>query len=197
MPIFSGDALGIGVGMDGKDFGMSLRTRRVWVNVQLAETAPERLVAFHVKRLIAKEQDLMLRQRLVQLFGLAVTERFGERQAVDLGANARRDRRDVDGFVAHGATFQSANIDHISGNRVMAYAAENPSYLNGCQGCLYRKLDSAIMVMKSAEDGRRYDAASVVDGAMDRSVLVEGSMSHQLVIIGGILRQNTAYVPFA
>jgi hypothetical protein len=58
--------------------------------------------------------------------------------------------------------------------------------------CLYRKLDSAIMVMKSAEDGRRYDAASVVDGAMDRSVLVEGSMSPQLVIIGGILHQNPA-----
>jgi transposase InsO family protein len=58
--------------------------------------------------------------------------------------------------------------------------------------CLYRKSDSAIMVMKSAEDGRRYDAASVADGAMDRSVLVEGSMSPQLVIIDGILRQNPA-----
>ncbi len=37
--------------------------------------------------------------------------------------------------------------------------------------CLYRKSDSAIMVMKSAADGRRYDAAHVLDGAMDRSVL--------------------------
>src|SRR5215467_14932399 len=110
MPIFSGDALGIGVGMDGKDFGMSLRTWRVWVNVQLAETAPERLVAFHVKRLIAKEQDLMLRQRLVQLLDLAVAERLGERQAVDLGANARRDRRDVDGFVGHGVTSRVRGI---------------------------------------------------------------------------------------
>jgi len=52
MPIFSGDTLGIGVGMDGKDLGMSLRTGRVRVNMQLAETAPERLVAFDVKRLI-------------------------------------------------------------------------------------------------------------------------------------------------
>ena len=43
--------------------------------------------------------------------------------------------------------------------------------------CLYRKSDSAIMVMKSAEDGRRYDAAHVLDGAMDRSVLVERPMS--------------------
>src|SRR5262249_9780884 len=72
MPIFSGDALGIGVGMDGKDLGMSFRTGRVRVNVQLAEIAAERLVAFHVKRLIAKEQDLMLRQRQVQFLDLAV-----------------------------------------------------------------------------------------------------------------------------
>ena len=76
MPIFSGDALGIGVGMDGKDLGMSLRTGRVRVNVQLAEIAAERLVAFHVKQLIAKEQDLMLRQRLVQFLDLAVAERL-------------------------------------------------------------------------------------------------------------------------
>ena len=32
------------------------------------------------------------------------------------------------------------------------------------------------MVMKSAQDGRRYDAARVLDGAIDRSVLVERPM---------------------
>jgi hypothetical protein len=58
--------------------------------------------------------------------------------------------------------------------------------------CLYRKSDSAIMVMKSAEDGRRYDAAHVLDGAMDRSVFVERPMCPQLIVIGGILRQNPA-----
>jgi hypothetical protein len=89
----------------GKDLGMSLRTGRVRVNVQLAEIAAERLVAFHVKRLIAKEQDLMLRQRQVQFLDLAVAERPGERQARDLGANTRRDGHDIDGFVAHRATF--------------------------------------------------------------------------------------------
>src|SRR5256884_6328277 len=104
MPIFSGDALGIGVGMDGKDLGMSLRTGRVRVNVQLAEIAAERLVAFHVKRLIAKEQDLMLRQRQVQFLDLADAERPGERQARDLCANTPRDGHDIDGFVTHPAT---------------------------------------------------------------------------------------------
>jgi hypothetical protein len=57
---------------------------------------------------------------------------------------------------------------------------------------VYWKLDSAIVVMKAAEDGRRYDAAHVLDGAMDRSVFVERPMGPQLVIVGGILRQNSA-----
>jgi hypothetical protein len=123
MPIFPGDALGIGVGMDGQNLGMSLRTGRVRVNVQVAKMAAERLVAFHVERLIAKEQDLMLRQRLVQLLDLVVAERLGERQAVDLGANARRDRRDVDGFVAHGVTQSSAGkIYEFSGTAATAAA---------------------------------------------------------------------------
>jgi hypothetical protein len=58
--------------------------------------------------------------------------------------------------------------------------------------CLYRKLDSAIMVMKSTEDRHRCDAAYVLDGAMDRSVFAKRPMSPQLVIISGILRQNPA-----
>jgi len=46
--------------------------------------------------------------------------------------------------------------------------------------------------MKAAEDGHRYNVAHVLDGAMDRSVLVERPMSPQLIIVGGILRQNPA-----
>ena len=45
---------------------------------------------------------------------------------------------------------------------------------------------------KAAEDGCRYDAAHVLDGAMDRSVFVERPMSPQLIIIGSVLRQNPA-----
>jgi hypothetical protein len=48
------------------------------------------------------------------------------------------------------------------------------------------------MVMKAAEDGGRYNVAHVLDGAMDRGVLVERPMSPQLIIVGGILRQNLA-----
>src|SRR5436305_11114338 len=53
------------------------------------------------------------------------------------------------------------------------------------------------MVMKAAQDGRRYDAAHVLDRAIDRSVLVERPMSPQLIIISGILRQYPAQVRFA
>jgi len=35
--------------------------------------------------------------------------------------------------------------------------------------------------MKATDGGRRYDAAHVLDGAMDRSVLVERPMSPQLI----------------
>jgi hypothetical protein len=48
--------------------------------------------------------------------------------------------------------------------------------------------------MKAAEDGRRYDAAHVLDRAIYRSVLVERPMSRQLIIIGGVFRQNPACV---
>ena len=53
------------------------------------------------------------------------------------------------------------------------------------------------MVMKAAEDGRRYDAAHVLDRAIDRSVLVERPMGPQPIIISGILRQYPAQVRFA
>jgi hypothetical protein len=72
--------------------------------------------------------------------------------------------------------------------RCVAFLTDTLCNFVGLAGCLYRKLDSAIMMMKSAKDGRRYDAAHVQDGAMDRSVLVERAMRPQLVIVGGILR---------
>ena len=53
------------------------------------------------------------------------------------------------------------------------------------------------MVMKAAEDGRRYDATHMLDGATDRRVLVKRPMSPQLVIISGISRQDSAEVRFA
>src|SRR5438034_2512409 len=79
--------------------------------------------------------------------------------------------------------------------RPLARGQGRPSRMR--TGCLYRKSDSAIMAMKSSADGRRYDAAHVLDRATDRSFLVERPMSPQLIIISGILRQYPAQVRFA
>jgi hypothetical protein len=42
--------------MDGQNLGMSLRTGRVRVNVQVAKIAAERLVTFLVERLMRKNR---------------------------------------------------------------------------------------------------------------------------------------------
>jgi hypothetical protein len=75
----------------------------------------------------------------------------------------------------------------VAQSTVAKYMTKRPD-----PSCLYRKVDSAIMVMKSAEDRHSCDAAYVLNGAMDRSVLIERPMCPQLVIVGGILRQNPA-----
>jgi hypothetical protein len=46
--------------------------------------------------------------------------------------------------------------------------------------------------MKAAEDGRKYDAAPVLDGTMEPRILVEGPIRPQLVIVGSIAPQNPA-----
>src|SRR6266700_3975658 len=81
---------------------MSCRPGRAGVDMQFAEIAAEPLVGVNVHRLIAKEQNLVLRERLMQLLDLAVAERIGECDALNHGTDARRNRRDLDGFIAHG-----------------------------------------------------------------------------------------------
>ena len=62
--------------------------------------------------------------------------------------------------------------------------------------CVYRKLDSAIMVVKAAEDRLRRDGADALNRAMKRGVLVQRSMSPQLIIIGGICAEDSAQMRF-
>src|ERR1700730_4858790 len=102
MPILPVDAFGFGIGVDRQDLGMSLRSRRPGVDMQFAEIPTEPLVGVHTQRLITKEQYLMLRQRLMQLLDLTVAEWLRQRDAFDVGADARRHRGDRDGCIAHG-----------------------------------------------------------------------------------------------
>jgi hypothetical protein len=59
-------------------------------------------------------------------------------------------------------------------------------------GCLYRKLNSTIMLVEATHDRLRCDATFVLDSTMDWSVLAKRSMSPQLVVVGSILRQDPA-----
>ena len=43
----------------------------------------------------------------------------------------------------------------------------------GLQGCVYRKLDSAISVVKSTEYGPRRDDTKALDQPMDGNILVQ------------------------
>src|SRR5215475_2389581 len=92
--------------MDRQYLGMPLRPREGGVNVQFSEISADPLVGLLIHRLIAEEQDLVLRQRLMQLLDLTVAERLGERNALDHGADTGRNRRDNDGRIAHGFTFR-------------------------------------------------------------------------------------------
>jgi hypothetical protein len=68
-------------------------------------------MGFHVERLIAEKQHLVLRESLMQLLDLAVAEWFGQCDALDIGADARRNRRDTDGSIAHGLTLMVRDAD--------------------------------------------------------------------------------------
>ena len=53
------------------------------------------------------------------------------------------------------------------------------------------------MMMKTSEDGHRYNAAQVLNGAMDRGILIERPMGSQLIIVGSISLQNSAQMRLA
>ncbi len=53
------------------------------------------------------------------------------------------------------------------------------------------------MVMKAAEDWRCYDATPVLDGTMDRGILLERLMGSQLIIVSSILLQDLAQIDLA
>src|ERR1700757_4230072 len=98
---------------------MTFGAGRARVNMQFTEISSESLVGFCIQRLIAEEQDLVIRQRLMQLLDLTVAERLRERGSFDIGADARRNRRDIYGFIAHGtvscySTFAPENLTTLA-----------------------------------------------------------------------------------
>src|SRR5262249_45313870 len=89
------------------------------VNMQFTEISAEPLVGFYIQRLIAKEQNLVLSQRQMQLLDLTVAEWLRQRNTFNIGADARCHPRDIDGFVAHGATFPIPKTSAQSKSRIL------------------------------------------------------------------------------
>ena len=63
--------------------------------------------------------------------------------------------------------------------------------------CVYRKLDSAILVVKAAEDRLWRDCAGALNGVMNWSVLVQRTMNPRPIVVGGTCAQDPAQVRFA
>ena len=71
------------------------------MDVQLAEAAAQLLLALQRQELIAKEQHLMLHQRVVQLLELLIAEGSREIEAGNFGTDPRGRRNDRDGLERH------------------------------------------------------------------------------------------------
>ena len=64
------------------------------------------------------------------------------------------------------------------------------------KACVYRKLDSAIAVMKAAQDRLRGDSAAALHRPMNRGVLLQRSMCPRFIIIGGVCAEDAAQMRF-
>src|SRR5215471_1795912 len=71
------------------------------MDMQRPETAPELLETWDVDILVAKENDAVLNQSLVDLLGPAVAEWFGQIDVADLGAKIWAHRGNADCVIAH------------------------------------------------------------------------------------------------
>jgi hypothetical protein len=93
------------------------------MDVQFAEIPAQPFVRVDVQRLLAKEQNLMLRQRLVQLLDLTIAQRLRQRQPFDVGADSGCHRRHCDRFITHGA--------RLSGIEKNRFASRPPERCGG------------------------------------------------------------------
>src|SRR2546421_7645546 len=73
-----------------------------WMDVQLAEFAAEVSMLVDAELLVTKENHQIVHQRVVDLLELLVTQRFGQVDTVDLGADHWRHLAHLNGLVAHG-----------------------------------------------------------------------------------------------
>jgi hypothetical protein len=65
------------------------------------------------------------------------------------------------------------------------------------QRCVYRKLDSTVLMVEAAKKRSRCDHAKKLGGAMERGILGQGPVSPEAVVVVGICAQDPAQVGFA
>jgi len=64
-------------------------------------------------------------------------------------------------------------------------------------GCVCRKLDPAILVMKAAKNGSGCDCADALNSPMDGTILVQTPMGPHAIIVCGVLVKDPAQVSFS
>jgi hypothetical protein len=65
------------------------------------------------------------------------------------------------------------------------------------QGCPYRKLDPAILIMKSAEDRSHGDLAEPLNRTTERCIFGEGEMRPNVIVVSGVDSKESAQMSFA
>jgi hypothetical protein len=66
-----------------------------------------------------------------------------------------------------------------------------------CRPGVYRKSDSAILVMKTAKDRSRYDNSEALNSAREPGIFVQRVMNSQPVVISGIRFEHAAQMGLA
>jgi hypothetical protein len=66
------------------------------------------------------------------------------------------------------------------------------SLRRSCNGCPYRELYPAILMMKSAEDRLSSELAEPLDRPIARRILVQRQMRSKFVVIAGVGRKDPA-----
>ena len=87
------------------------------------------------------------------------------------------------------ARFQLAGSPLLGGSRTLRIAMKGfRSFSSSSPGLFLaqRKLDSAILVVKATENWICRDGTEALNRAMERRVLVQGTMCPRLIIVGGI-----------
>jgi hypothetical protein len=64
------------------------------------------------------------------------------------------------------------------------------------ESCVCRKLDSAILVMKPAENGSGCNGADALDRPMDGSIKAQCAMGPRIIVVDGIRAENPAQMAF-